>query len=40
MRFDYRLFFMGTRYAIFNYATKEKGGQIDVDHFNYTKENH
>ena len=40
MRFDYRLFFMGTRYAIFNYATKEKGGHIDVDHFNYTKENH
>ena len=40
MIFDYRLFFMGTRYAIFNYATKQSGGYIDVDHFNYTKDNH
>lgn len=33
MIFDYRRFFMGTRYAIFNYATREKGGYIDVDSF-------
>lgn len=33
MIFDYRRFFMGTRYAIFNYATKGKGGYIDVDKF-------
>ena len=40
MRFDYRLLFMGTRYAIFNYATQQSGGYIDVDYFNYTKESH
>ena len=33
MRFDYRRFFMGTRFAIFNYATKKTGGYIDVDNF-------
>ena len=33
MRFDYRRFFMGTRFAIFNYATKKTGGHIDVDNF-------
>ena len=31
MRFDYRRFFMGTRFAIFNYATEEKGGWVDID---------
>lgn len=40
MRFDYRLLFMGTRYAIFNYATSQTGGHIDVDHFRYEKQNH
>ena len=35
MRFDYRRLFMGTKYAIFNYATKKAGGYIDVDHFDY-----
>lgn len=33
MRFDYKRFFMGTRFAIFNYATKKTGGYIDVDNF-------
>lgn len=35
MRFDYKKLFMGTRFAIFNYATKESGGYIDVDFFEY-----
>lgn len=30
---------MGTRYAIFNYATKQLGGHVDVDFFKYDKEN-
>ena len=38
MRFDYRRLFMGTKFAIFCYATKEKGGYIDVDRFDYTLE--
>lgn len=33
MRFDWRRFFMGSKYAIFNYATKKAGGYIDVDEF-------
>ncbi len=33
MIFDYRRFFMGTRYAIFNYSTAQSGGYIDVDWF-------
>ncbi len=33
MIFDYRRFFMGTRYALFNYATREPGGYVDVDWF-------
>jgi len=33
MVFDYRRFFMGTKFAIFNYATKKKGGYVDVDEF-------
>jgi len=37
MVFDYRRFFMGTKFAIFNYATKKAGGYIDVDYFKYTK---
>lgn len=37
MRFDYRRFFMGTKYAIFNYATKALGGYIDIDNFSFRK---
>ena len=33
MVFDYRRFFMGTRFAIFNYATESLGGHVDVDSF-------
>lgn len=39
MRFDYTRVFMGTRFAIFNYATKHTGGYIDVDYFSYKKNN-
>ena len=37
MIFDYRRFFMGTKFAIFNYATKKVGGYVDVDYFEYKK---
>jgi len=37
MIFDYRRFFMGSKFAIFNYATKKVGGYVDVDAFNYKK---
>lgn len=33
MVFDYRRFFMGTRFAIFNYATKTPGGTVGIDWF-------
>lgn len=33
MIFDYRRFFMGTRFAIFNYATERLGGHVDIDGF-------
>lgn len=33
MIFDYKKLFMGTRFAIFNYATSTTGGFIDVDFF-------
>jgi beta-xylosidase len=33
--FDYRRFFMGSKFAIFNYATKKVGGYVDVDYFKY-----
>lgn len=33
MRFDYRRFFMGTKYALFCYATKQCGGCADFDNF-------
>lgn len=39
MRFDFRKFFMGTKFGIFNYATKSSGGYVDVDSFNYEKIN-
>ena len=37
MRFDYKRLFMGTKYAVFNYATKARGGFVDVDFFSYRK---
>jgi hypothetical protein len=37
MIFDYRRFFMGTRFAIFNYATQQSGGYVDVDWFHYQR---
>ena len=37
MRFDYRRFFMGSKFAIFNYATKKAGGYVDIDAFDYAK---
>jgi len=33
MHFDWRRFFMGTKYAIFCYATQKTGGYADVDRF-------
>ena len=39
MRFDWQRFFMGSKFAIFNYATKEAGGYVDVDYFAYEKIN-
>ena len=38
MRFDFRKFFMGTKFGIFNYATKAAGGYVDVDYFRYEKD--
>ncbi|MBO7568191.1 MAG: glycoside hydrolase, partial [Bacteroidales bacterium] len=37
MIFDYRRFFMGSKFAIFNYATKKAGVMVDVDFFEYKK---
>lgn len=37
MIFDYRRFFMGSKFAIFNYATKKTSGYVDIDWFNYSK---
>jgi len=37
MTFDYTRLFMGTKFAIFNYATKSLGGYVDVDYFDYTR---
>ncbi len=36
MIFDYRRFFMGSKFAIFNYTTKKTGGYVDVDSFSYS----
>lgn len=33
MVFDYRRFFMGTKFALFNYATTTTGGYVDFDSF-------
>lgn len=35
MRFDYRRLFMGSKFAIFCYATKKIGGYLDVLRFDY-----
>ena len=35
MSFDWRRFFMGTKFGIFCYATKKKGGYVDVAQFDY-----
>jgi len=35
MRFDWQRLFMGTRYAIFCYASQRLGGYVDVDEFKY-----
>ena len=37
MRFDWQRFFMGSKFAVFCYATKKKGGWLDVDAFNYQR---
>lgn len=37
MIFDYRRFSMGTRFGIYNYTTKSKGGYVDVENFTYIK---
>ncbi len=39
MIFDYRRMFMGSKFAIFNYATKNLGGYVDVDFFHYQRIN-
>ena len=39
MRFDWQRFFMRTKFAIFNYATEEAGGYVEVDYFDYRKIN-
>lgn len=39
MRFDWQRFFMGSKFAIFNYATQEAGGYVDIDYFDYKKIN-
>lgn len=38
MKFDYTRHFMGSKFGIFNYATKSTGGYVDVDFFEYQKE--
>ncbi len=37
MIFDYKKLFMGTKFAIFNYATKSSGGYVDIDFFDYKR---
>ena len=36
MKFDYTRMFMGSKFAIFNYATRSLGGYVDVDSFDYS----
>lgn len=37
MRYDYTRLFMGSRFAIYNYATTTPGGHVDIDFFDYTR---
>ena len=37
LSFDWRRFFMGSKFALFCYATKKAGGYADFDAFNYEK---
>ena len=37
LSFDWRRFFMGTKFGIFCYATKKASGYVDVDEFCYQK---
>ena len=38
MNFDWRRFFMGSKFALFCYATGKTGGYADFDAFNYQRE--
>ena len=38
MIFDHTRMFMGSKFAIFTYATKQLGGYVDVAYFDYLKE--
>lgn len=40
MIYDYRRLFMGSRPAIYNYATKKTGGYVDVDFFRYNRKDY
>lgn len=35
LRFDFLRFFMGTKFGLFNYATKTAGGHVDFDCFDF-----
>ena len=37
LSFDWRRFFMGSKFGIFCYATKKKGGYVDIEAFDYNK---
>ena len=37
LSFDWRRFFMGSKFGIFCYATKKKGGYVDIEAFNYSR---
>ena len=37
LRFDWRRFFMGSKFALFNFATKKSGGFADFESFTYQK---
>lgn len=40
LKFDYRRFFMGTKFALFCYSTKRTGGHADFDTFVFREEGH
>ena len=37
LNFDWRRFFMGSKFGIFCYATKKKGGYVDIEAFDYSR---